>query len=172
MLRVQFSVSVQYDKAPWIRVIHDQVMAKLGGTHAMLSGVRLMLSLLVLLGAASWGRGEEWANLRGQIVFDGEPPEPKKLKITKDEEECCKHNLVDESIKVHPENHGLQNVVVYLYPAADKKVPVHPSYDGWAAEGSGTGQHRVSIRAARCACADQAEPGHRQFRSDWPQRDD
>jgi hypothetical protein len=88
-----------------------------------------VLFLFWFLLAANWGRAEEWGNLRGQVVFDGEPPVPKKLKITKDEEECGRHNLVDESIRVNAANHGLQNVIVYLYPAADQQVPIHSSYD-------------------------------------------
>lgn len=93
---------------------------------------RALLCSLSLLICGSWAnpaRTQEWGNLRGQVLFAGQPPEPQKLKITKDEEECCKHNLVDESIRVNAENHGLQNVVVYLYPAANQKVPVHPDID-------------------------------------------
>ena len=90
----------------------------------------LQLVLLLLVGMANDGRAEEWGKLRGQVVYDGEPPVPKKLKITKDEEECCKHNLVDESLQVHATSHGLQNVVVFLAPSADRKVPVHPDYAG------------------------------------------
>jgi len=93
---------------------------------------QLVMTMLLLLIVAGWGRAEEWGNLRGQVVFDGEPPVPKKLKITKDEEECGRHNLVDESIQVNSTNHGLQNVVVYLYPASDQKVPIHPSYEAEA----------------------------------------
>jgi hypothetical protein len=98
-------------------------------THAMRSELRLLISLLLLLVAAGWSRAEEWGNLRGQVVFDGDPPVPKKLQITKDEEECCKHNLVDESIWVNSSSRGLKNVVIYLYPAPDQKVPIHPSYE-------------------------------------------
>ncbi len=70
----------------------------------------------------------EWGNLCGQYVYDGEPPEPAKLRITKDEDECCKHRLVDESLVVNKENHGLKNVVIYLLPGRDVTVPVHPRY--------------------------------------------
>jgi len=92
--------------------------------------VRTLLLVLLALSAAKWGSAEEWGTLRGQVVFDGTPPVPKKLKITKDEAECCKHNLVDESVQVNPTSHGLQNVVIYLFPAAGQKVPIHPDSAG------------------------------------------
>jgi hypothetical protein len=98
----------------------------------MRRGARLLRALFLLLIVANWGSAEEWGNVRGQVVFDGEPPVPKKLKITKDEAECARHNLVDESIRVNAANHGLQNVMIYLYPAAAQKVPIHPSYEAQA----------------------------------------
>jgi hypothetical protein len=71
----------------------------------------------------------EWGDLSGQFVYDGEPPEPAKLRITKDEEECCKHDLVDESLVVDDQTRGLKNVVIYLYPGRGESVPVHESYE-------------------------------------------
>ena len=77
----------------------------------VLLGIQLFFSITVVgtLPAAEWG------NVKGQFLYDGNPPEPAKLRITKDEEECCKHELVDESLVVNGENHGLKNVVIYLY---------------------------------------------------------
>ena len=89
--------------------------------------------LLLLLVAGSCG-AQEWGHLRGRFVFAGDPPAPKKLTITKDQEECCKHNLVDESLVVNPDGHGLKNVVIYLAPARNEKLPIHPDYA--AAEGT------------------------------------
>jgi len=87
-------------------------------------GILLLLSLTVVgtLPAAEWG------NVKGQFLYDGDPPKPAKLRITKDEEECCKHDLVDESLIVNRENHGLKNVVIYLYLGRGDTVPVHDSY--------------------------------------------
>ena len=57
----------------------------------------------------------------------------KKLTITKDQEECCKHNLVDESLIVNPDGHGLKNVVIYL-AGSERDTAIHPDYS--AAEGT------------------------------------
>lgn len=82
----------------------------------------------VVLGTVPGAVAEEWGNLHGQIIFHGQPPVPAKLKITKDEEECCKHNLVDESLVVSSRDHGLKNVIVFLYPPRRDKITIHPSY--------------------------------------------
>lgn len=71
---------------------------------------------------------ESWGDLHGQFVYDGEPPVPAKLEITKDEEECCQHQLVDESLLVDSQTRGVKNVVVYLVLRRGQEVPVHSSY--------------------------------------------
>ncbi len=71
---------------------------------------------------------EEWGNLKGTFIYGGDPPQPARLVITKDEQECCQHHLVDESLVIQTGNHGLQNVIVFLYPARDQRVTIHPSY--------------------------------------------
>ena len=65
---------------------------------------------------------EGWGTLRGKFVFDGTPPTPAKLNITKDVAVCGKHNLIDESLLVDKSG-GVQNVVVYV---RSKGVKVHP----------------------------------------------
>ena len=71
---------------------------------------------------------DTWGNLTGKFVYDGPEPTPARLAITKDEQVCGKHNLVDESLMVGPDK-GLQNVVIFL---TDKKAPVHPDYEATA----------------------------------------
>jgi len=70
---------------------------------------------------------QPWGDLQGRFLYGGDPPEPARLEITRDEQECCKHNLVDESLVVDEATHGLKNVVIFLVPAG-KEVPVHQSY--------------------------------------------
>ena len=69
-----------------------------------------------------------WGNLTGRFVYDGPDPMPARLAITKDEQVCGKHNLVDESLLVGADK-GLKNVVIFL---ADKKAVVHPDYEATA----------------------------------------
>lgn len=90
------------------------------------------LAFVCALGWAAIGMAQEWGSLKGQFLYDGEFAEPKKLTITKDQEECCKHNLVDESLSVAGEGSGLRNVVVFLVPAKDVKVPIHPELEATA----------------------------------------
>ena len=67
-----------------------------------------------------------WGSLRGRIVFDGPAPKAELLQIERDAEVCGLTGLVDESLVVHPENRGIQNVILWLDSKAP--VPVHPDY--------------------------------------------
>lgn len=69
-----------------------------------------------------------WGNLAGKFVYDGPDPTPARLAITKDEQVCGKHNLVDESLLLGTDK-GLKNVVIFL---ADKKAAVHPDFEATA----------------------------------------
>jgi hypothetical protein len=70
----------------------------------------------------------EWGNLTGQFIYDGDPPKPPAAKITKDKECCGKHNVIDESLLVNPENRGIRNVIVFLVTDEGAELPVHESY--------------------------------------------
>ena len=73
--------------------------------------------------------GEDWGTVTGRIVFEGAAISPAALNVTKDQEVCGKHNLVDESIVVGPDN-GLANVAVYLYLKRGASPPaIHESYE-------------------------------------------
>ncbi|HVA50676.1 MAG TPA: hypothetical protein VNH11_30300 [Pirellulales bacterium] len=72
---------------------------------------------------------DTWGNLSGKFVYDGPDPAAQRLAITKDEQVCGNHNLVDESLVVNPKNKALENVVIFL---TDKKAAVHPDYEATA----------------------------------------
>lgn len=63
-----------------------------------------------------------WGDLRGRFVYDGEPPKPAKLNTAGRVE--VKEPLIDETLLVDPQTHGVANVVVYV---RTKEVKVHPS---------------------------------------------
>lgn len=68
---------------------------------------------------------QDWSSLQGRFVVSGDVPQPQRLEITRDEEVCGRIGLMDESLLVHAENRGLQNVVIWLASKGD--IPVHPS---------------------------------------------
>jgi hypothetical protein len=77
--------------------------------------------------ARSAARSAEWGSVKGRFVYNGDVRvEP--ISVTKDQEFCGKHDLVDEEIVVGEDN-GLQNVFVYLYLRTRDKVEVHPDYE-------------------------------------------
>lgn len=83
---------------------------------------------LLLLTAAGMTQAGEWATLKGRIVYDGEPPVPKRVTVDKDVEVCGKYDLFDESLIVNPKNHGIKDVVIRLSLGRGKTTEVHPSY--------------------------------------------
>ena len=110
-----------------------------------------MMRTAVAVAFCSWAlvavvpvTAEEWGHLSGTLVFDGPIPTPVPENITKDQEFCGKHNLVDEALVVNPENGGVANVVVYLYQSrGDAAPPVHPSY-------AKTAQAEVVLDNSKC----------------------
>jgi hypothetical protein len=80
----------------------------------------------VLAALAQTASAQQWGNLNATFLYKGTPPTPKKLQVTKDEQFCGKHNLVDESVVVGA-NKGLANVVIFL--ADPTKPKIHPDYD-------------------------------------------
>jgi hypothetical protein len=56
---------------------------------------------------------DQWGDLTGRLVFDGTPPERKRLLVDKDVDCCGKYNIRDESLMVDGHG-GLANVYVYL----------------------------------------------------------
>jgi hypothetical protein len=82
------------------------------------------LALMALAGVAA---AQEWGDLEGTFLYKGTPPTPAKLQITKDQEFCGKHNLVEETVAVNKDNKGVANVVVYLFETTKPKI--HPDYE-------------------------------------------
>jgi plastocyanin len=74
----------------------------------------------------------KWGNLTATFIYDGEPPEPIRLKVDKDKE-AIKEPLFDRSLMVDAKTKGIANVVTWLYLAKDAKLPaIHPSYEAVA----------------------------------------
>ncbi len=84
-----------------------------------------ILLVVVTMLCASALDAAEWGDLTGTFIFDGPPPKPVSLAITKDLEVCGKHNLVDESLVVGPKGE-FANVLIFLY--SDTTPPIHESY--------------------------------------------
>jgi hypothetical protein len=89
--------------------------------------VAILLAMIVVMRAsvAVPTSAEERGTLRGRFVYDGEPPKPKMIKISKDVGVCGKE-ILDESLLVHADNRGIANVVVWLDA---KEPPKHPRLD-------------------------------------------
>ncbi len=97
----------------------------------------LSVAILVSSVVGLSSQGADWGNLSGQFIFDGQPPTPPPVKITKDKECCGKFHVIDESLLVNPKSKGIKNIILYLYPETRRshsrsrrkiKIPVFPGY--------------------------------------------
>ena len=60
---------------------------------------------------------DQWATVKGQIVFGGAPPKREKVNVTQDKDHCeSKGPLLEEKWIVDPKTKGVQNVFVWLGP--------------------------------------------------------
>jgi hypothetical protein len=86
-----------------------------------------------------------WGDLVGRFVYDGKPPERKKLVVDKDVDVYGKLDLRDESLIV-AEDGGLANVFIYL---RTPKIPIHPELEA-AAEKRITLDNRDGVFIPHC----------------------
>jgi len=86
---------------------------------------------------------DKWGDLTGRFVYDGKPPERKKLKVDKDVECCGKFDIRDESLMVGADG-GLQNVYIYV---RSRKVDICP---GLEKEFGGKDKKRVLLENRDC----------------------
>ncbi len=61
------------------------------------------------------------ATLKGQVVYDGDPPKPEKLKFAKDADKRCHEGDTDDlTWEVDPNSKGVKNVVIWVKPGDGK----------------------------------------------------
>jgi plastocyanin len=81
--------------------------------------------------AAAKATGTGWATIRGQFVYDGNPPEPKPYTVTKEAEVCDINGKapLQETLVVDSATKGIKNVVVYLRDASRVHDSAAPKKD-------------------------------------------
>jgi plastocyanin len=73
-------------------------------------------------------KDQQWGDLTGRFIFDGEPPKPVEMKVDKDIG-VVKGPIFSESLLVDAKIHGLANVLVWLIPDPNKPLVEHPDYE-------------------------------------------
>jgi len=75
--------------------------------------------------------GTGWATIRGQFVFDGDPPARPPYAVNKEPEICTDHGKapLQETLLVDPGTKGIKNVVVYLRDASRVNDSAKPKAD-------------------------------------------
>ena len=72
---------------------------------------------------------QDFADVKMVFKYDGKPPAPAAVAVTKDQAFCGKKKLVDEALLVDAKTKGIANVIAYIYVrGAANKPPVHPSF--------------------------------------------
>ncbi|HWA99612.1 MAG TPA: hypothetical protein VG713_14015 [Pirellulales bacterium] len=76
---------------------------------------------------ASISHAADWGNFKGKFVYEGTPPTPQPIVITKDLEYCGKFpdDTVDQTLLTGPER-GVRNIYVWLKTTSSQNVSVHP----------------------------------------------
>jgi plastocyanin len=84
------------------------------------------LVLGLLLSAA--GRAPaQWGNLKGQVVFDGDPPPREKINVNRDAAHCLgKGPILSEKLLVDARSKGVKNVMVWLVDPDDPLKVIGP----------------------------------------------
>jgi hypothetical protein len=79
--------------------------------------------------AAATGTG--WATLKGQFVFDGDPPQMQPYGVTKEPEICTINGTppLQETLVVAPGSKAIKNVVVFLRDASRVNESANPRSD-------------------------------------------
>lgn len=96
----------------------------------LLASAALFASLTVFSAPASAYTSENVADagtIVGAVKFDGKPPAPRELDVTKDRDVCGAHKLYDQSLVVG-QNGGIANAVVTL-PGIAAGKPFKPETD-------------------------------------------
>ncbi|WP_237607464.1 cupredoxin domain-containing protein [Roseimaritima sediminicola] len=70
---------------------------------------------MMLVAIVAWVGSSDAGDLTLRFLYEGEPPQPKLIEVKRDVAFCGQHDLVDESLLVHPETGGIKNVIVYVY---------------------------------------------------------
>jgi len=73
---------------------------------------------------------DAWGDLVGRFVYDGDPPERRKLTVDRDVAYCAQFDIRDESLMVSKDR-GLMNVYVYC---RDRRIKVCPELEETADE--------------------------------------
>lgn len=87
----------------------------------------LLVVALLVVASPALAEEEQWGTLRGQFLYDGEPPALKMFDNAKVRQDYGEP-IPDESLLVDPENSGLANIAVWLLPKKDEPLNIHPSY--------------------------------------------
>ena len=94
--------------------------------------ITLLTSILLIFSTSMDAQENEWGNLKGQIIVEGDLPEIEPEKIDKDKPVCMvgKEAPLDDNLLIDSSSRGLKDAFVMMYfKRGAAKPPVHESYE-------------------------------------------
>jgi hypothetical protein len=88
----------------------------------------LVIGFAVALGATGNATAQGWGDVKGQVVWTGPAiPPAAKVNVDKDAAHCLMNGpLEDDILIIDPKTKGVKNVMVWLAPLPDEKMPIFP----------------------------------------------
>jgi hypothetical protein len=89
-----------------------------------------LAALALTAAGARAAEDQKWGTIKGQVVYDGDPPAAEKINVDKDQQHCLsKGPLFTQTWVVNPKNNGVRWAFVWLQDVdgPGKKLPVHPT---------------------------------------------
>ena len=90
------------------------------------------VACLTVWNSAAIGQDEEWGQLKGRIVIQGDLPEIEPEKVDKDREACMVNGKIplDDNLLIDKKSRGLKDAFVMMYlKKGSPTPPIHPSYE-------------------------------------------
>src|SRR5262245_9997070 len=70
----------------------------------------------------------DWDTIKGQIVYDGNPPDVGNVNVTKDQQHCLSKGPIPlETWVINKGNHGVKNVFVWIEAKGGGKPAINPA---------------------------------------------
>lgn len=107
----------------------------------------LLAVTALLLTTISTLHAQDWADLKGQFLFDGKIPDRKELHVSEGDKRAAKlpadYQVLDESLVIDEKTKGIANILIWAIPDPEKpdaKMPIHPDL------AIAPGEHSIQIK--------------------------
>lgn len=87
----------------------------------------ILASVVTRPSVRAFDEEQSWGTLKGQFLYDGEPPEVKLFDGEKVNQDFG-HPIASDTLVVDRESRGVANIAIWISPPRDQPLAVHPMY--------------------------------------------